>query len=118
MNRSRWIFLAFLVLFIFEPTGWAGYGYGKAHFGMGKIPLLLLALGVGYWVLTLSQKQGRPLNILGRVIGGIIMVVSFVGLLCVAVSRVASCYKSGKFSKAECTYHLPNPPDKQAEKSQ
>jgi hypothetical protein len=49
----------------------------------GKVSLLLLALAAGYAVLVVSNKQERPLDVLGRIIGGLILGISFVGLLCV-----------------------------------
>ncbi len=48
-------------------------------------PLLLVALAAGYWVLTLSQSQGRPLDLLGRILGGLILLVSVAGLICATV---------------------------------
>lgn len=65
----------------------------------GKVPLLLIALAAGYTVLTMSQGQKRPLDVLGRIVGGLILVVSFVGLLCVAACALRWCGKS-----AMCSY--------------
>jgi hypothetical protein len=46
------------------------------------VPVYLVTLAVGYWVLTISQSQQRPLDILGRVVGVIILVVSLLGSIC------------------------------------
>jgi hypothetical protein len=56
--------------------------------GMSKVPMLLLALAAGYAVLVLSNSQQRPLDVLGRILGSLILLISFVGLLCVASSRL------------------------------
>ncbi len=52
---------------------------------VGKVSALLLCLAAGYGTLVLSNKQERPLDVLGRLIGAVILLVSFVGLLCTAV---------------------------------
>jgi len=62
-----------------------GCDMGMSGGSTGRVSLLLLALAVGYGVLVLSQSQTKPLNTLGRIIGGIILVVGFVGLLCSAI---------------------------------
>lgn len=70
--------------------------YGSS---VGKVPLLLLALAAGYAVLVLSQSQQRPLDVLGRFLGGLVVLVSLVGLLCVAVCSVwcgwSRCHQGG-----------------------
>lgn len=60
--------------------------------GMSKVPLLLLALAVGYWVLTLSQSQGKPLDLIGRITGGIILLVALGGLLCAGLCGMKACW--------------------------
>ena len=75
--------------------------------------LLLLALASGYAVLTLSNKQERPLDLLGRIIGGTILIVSVVGLLCTAVCGIRTamaCHSGGcPFGKhmAQCAAPTP-----------
>ena len=71
--------------------------YGSS---VGKVPLLLLALAAGYAVLVLSQRQERPLDVLGRFLGALILVVSFVGLLCVAWCSLGHCRKNAEM----CSY--------------
>lgn len=41
----------------------------------------LIALGVSFWVLTVADRQKRPLDVLGRLIGALILAVAFFGLL-------------------------------------
>lgn len=48
---------------------------------MDSLPLLLLSLAAGYGVLVLSNKQERPLDKLGRVIGGLVLLGALAGLL-------------------------------------
>ena len=66
---------------------------------------LLIALAAGYAVLALSNKQERPLDALGRLIGGLILIVSFIGLICVAVCSIrchwAACHGGSAMS---CPY--------------
>lgn len=75
---------------------------------MFHIPLLLLSLAAGYGVLILSERQDRPLDVLGRVIGGIIVLVAGIGLICIAtcgIKRLGQC-KTGRgcpyAAKADC----------------
>lgn len=94
-------------------AGGMGYGYGHGCGSGGKAVILLLALAAGYGVLVLSQYQQRPLNVIGRVVGGIILVVSFIGLICVAVcgvkcmvmGRSGMCAMPGMAKGAAC--HMP-----------
>jgi hypothetical protein len=44
----------------------------------------LVSLAVGYWVLTLADKQNGFTKTLGKVVGWIILVVSLCGPLCMA----------------------------------
>ncbi len=52
---------------------------------MEKVPLLLLALAAGYAVLVISNKQERPLDVLGRVIGGLVLLGAVAGLVCAGI---------------------------------
>jgi hypothetical protein len=84
---------------LFQVPVYACYAcHHGSYGGASKAAVLLLALAAGYGVLVLSQSQSRPLNVIGRVIGGIVLVVSLIGLICVGVSRVW-CKKGaqGKF---------------------
>src|SRR5262245_57402670 len=63
---------------------------------------LLIALAAGYGVLVLSQGQPRPLDKLGRLIGGLILVVSFVALIAGAVCGVHCLITRGCASGAGC----------------
>lgn len=76
---------------------------------MFHVPLLLLSLAAGYGVLILSERQDRPLDVLGRVIGGIIVLVAAIGLICIAtcsVGRWRQCRTGGHgcpyAAKADC----------------
>lgn len=81
-----------------------------------KVPALMVALAAGYGVLVLSVKQQRPLDVLGRFIGGVILVVSFIGLLCAAYAGImchrggSMCGGPGMMSKG-CPYSAGAPAD-------
>ena len=70
-------------------------------FGL-KVLVLLLCLAAGYGVLVLANRQERPLDKLGRFIGGVILLVSLVGLLCTAVCGFrywrSGCFGGGAFN--------------------
>jgi hypothetical protein len=53
-----------------------------------RIVAYLIGLAVGYWVLTLAGKEKNLNKTVGQVIGWIIIVVSFVGPLCLAGSAI------------------------------
>jgi hypothetical protein len=55
----------------------------------------LLALAVGYWVMTLAVKEKGRNQLVGKVIGWIIILVAAGGLLCKATLCVSSCGKGG-----------------------
>ncbi len=79
---------------------------------MCQAAVLLVLLAVGYWVLTLSQTQQKPLNIVGRILGVIILLGALGGLICGAMCTVrggscgsSMCASSGKAAcgmKAGC----------------
>lgn len=52
--------------------------------GCGKAAFLLVALALGYWVLTLADNQADRLKLIGRITGWLVMVVAVGGLLCSA----------------------------------
>lgn len=58
-----------------------------------RIVAYLVSLAVGYWVLTLADKQNGFTKTLGRVIGWIILVVSLLGPLCLA-GKAVFCYSN------------------------
>ncbi|HUO58305.1 MAG TPA: hypothetical protein VMV05_09020 [bacterium] len=65
-----------------------------------RIVAYLISLAVGYWVLTLADKEKNNTKKIGQVIGWIIIVVSLIGPLCLAGSALrchsnpAECYSS------------------------
>jgi hypothetical protein len=69
-----------------------------------RIVAYLIGLALGYWVLTHAEKEKNKLRTIGRIIGWIIIVVSFFGPLCIAGSSLfchspgdACCYSSNCF---------------------
>jgi len=107
MKFVRIIGVFAFVVFAISGLAEAGGSYHYGKIGFAKVPLMLLALGVGYWVLTLSEKQKKPLDLFGRIIGGLIILVTLAGLICSAFFGYCkwSKYKSGKWSKSDCPYH-------------
>jgi hypothetical protein len=74
--------------------------------------MLLVSLAVGYGVLVLAMKQKRPVDIIGRVVAGIILIAALAGLICKASSAYCR-YKSScapteacdaSMKKAMCPY--------------
>lgn len=62
----------------------------------GHVAPLLISLAVGYGVLILAKREAKPLNRIGKFVGWLILIVSFVGLLCLASSGLCRmCPKSG-----------------------
>lgn len=53
-----------------------------------RILAYLIGLALGYWVLTHAEKEKKMLKTIGRIIGWIIIVVSFIGPLCLAGSAI------------------------------
>ena len=51
-----------------------------------RVVAYLISLAVGYWVLTLADKQKNLVKTVGLVIGWAIIVISALGPLCVAGS--------------------------------
>ena len=95
-----------LVLLGFMTNAHAHGGYSEGRFFI--VPLLLVTMAIGYWVLTLSQKVERPLDKLGRFIGGFVLLVSFLGLLCSAICGI--CYmrscRTGAMGAQGCSYPM------------
>jgi hypothetical protein len=69
---------------------------------MESAALMLLALAAGYWVLTISQSQQKPLDKLGRLVGGFILLVSIVGLVAGAICRVGCMRGTCSASRMHC----------------
>jgi hypothetical protein len=82
----------------------------------------LLALAVGYWVLTLAVKEKGRNQLVGKVIGWIIILVAAGGLLCKATLCASWCGKGqGGWdhcgpggSKAGCHEMMQKPEEKPA----
>ncbi|HJT24450.1 MAG TPA: hypothetical protein VJ873_07720 [bacterium] len=64
-----------------------------------RILAYLIGLALGYWVLTHAEKEKAKLKAIGRVIGWIIIVVSFIGPLCLVGGSIY-CHTHGD----TCTY--------------
>ncbi len=59
-----------------------------------KVPLLLLGLASGYGVLVVANKQERPLDNLGRFVGGLVLLLSLLGLVMSAIYGI-QCMRAG-----------------------
>jgi hypothetical protein len=72
-----------------------------------KIVAYLLTLALGYWVLTLADKQAGLTQKIGKVIGWIILIVSLSGPLCILGSCLSGhCGMSGHC----CSMGMPGGP--------
>jgi thiol:disulfide interchange protein len=91
--------LSFLLV-ILGMTGmvFASYECPIMAGGFSNVVGGFILLAVGYWVLTLSQNQKRPLDVLGRIIGVIILLASLASLISSAFVCVSSCPSK----KTEC----------------
>jgi len=70
-----------------------------------KILSYLVGLAVGYWVLTLADKQTGFTKTLGKVLAGIILVVSLVGPLCLGGQAVFCHMNSSCQYSASCPWN-------------
>ena len=85
------LFVTALSLFL-PPLVWAGTKGRCPYAGWGfGVPLYLVTLALGYWVLRTAESQGKELKKIGQVIGVVIVLVSGVGLLCKAYWAWRSC---------------------------
>ena len=76
-----------------------------------KIPLMLLTLAAGYGVLVLASRQERPLDKLGRLLGGLILLVSFIGSICTGWCRLSAMRgKCDIAGSKTMSCHLPSEP--------
>jgi hypothetical protein len=78
------------------------------HCPTGSVAPLLLTLALGYGVLYLAKREARLLRRLGNVIGWLMILVSFAGLICIAASRLCrKCPTSGSKAAVMCPYGGP-----------
>ena len=71
-----------------------------------RIVAYLIGLAVGYWVLTLADKEKDFTKTVGKVIGWVIIVVSFFGPLCLAGSALICHSHSGSCNySAQCPWN-------------
>jgi len=63
----------------------------------------LLSMAVGYWVLTLADKQNGKIKTLGQVLAGIIIVVSLLGPICKAASALC-CHNGAAGYSQSCPF--------------
>ena len=67
-----------------------------------QIVAYLISLAVGYWILTLSEKEKGKNKTIGQVIGWIIIVVSLAGPLCIGACHLLCRTQSGSCSYSSC----------------
>jgi hypothetical protein len=71
-----------------------------------SIVAFLISLAVGYWLLTLAEKQGGLTRTLGRVFAWIIIVVSLMGPLGLAASAWCRHCHGGRYGYSDrCSWH-------------
>ncbi len=58
----------------------------------------LISLAVGYWLLTLAEKENGLVKTLGRVLAGIVIVVSLLGPICKVAMGVARHSMGGGYA--------------------
>ncbi len=71
-----------------------------------KIVAYLFTLALGYWVLTLADKQTGFTQKLGKVVGWIILIVSLSGPLCM----LGSCLAGHCMMGSHCSMGMSNCP--------
>lgn len=64
--------------------------------GGGHVAPLLISLAVGYAVLVFAKRESKPLNLIGKIIGWLVVVVAFVGLICSAAAGLCRMCPSSK----------------------
>lgn len=73
-----------------------GSGGMSCPAGSTATPALLIAIALGYWVLTLARNQQKPLDLIGKILGTIITLGALLSLICFAVCAKKACaMKSG-----------------------
>ncbi|MBU1076678.1 MAG: hypothetical protein KKH98_05255 [Spirochaetes bacterium] len=55
------------------------------------LPVVLITLAAGYWVLTLAKKEKDALKTIGNIIGYLIVGISLIAILHSAYYAVSSC---------------------------
>ncbi len=72
----------------------------------GDISALLIASGVGYWVLTTASKEKGTLRKLGQILGLLIIAASVAGAACKIACAVQACNASGGYGagKMACPF--------------
>lgn len=114
LSKSLWA-AGFIIFAAVLPSFATGMSCPPAGGGAGRATFLLVALAVGYWVLVLANNQEKPLNLIGRIVGWVILAVALIGLICSAVAGYClwRC-PSGKCAwgpkKAMCAYTEKMPP--------
>jgi hypothetical protein len=66
--------------------------------GMG---VLLFTAVTGYWVLERAERQKKSLRKVGRIVGTLVIIVSFFGVACSVACKAGVCGKAG-WKKAGC----------------
>lgn len=61
--------------------------------------LILIALGFGYIVLYLAKREEKGLQFVGYVIGGVIIVLAIIYLLCNIWAQASLCYPRLRYRK-------------------
>jgi hypothetical protein len=69
-----------------------------------KIAAYLFCMALGYWVLTLAEKEKGNNKKIGKVIGWVILVVSLAGPLCLAASALYCRPGSACYSSSSCPW--------------
>ncbi len=64
--------------------------------GGHSVGLLLLATAGGYWVLERSSTQKKGLRRVGQWLGGVIVVVSLIGVVCHIMAAAGCPLKASK----------------------
>lgn len=59
-----------------------------SHGGSGSSAFLLIAVALGYWVLTLADNQTNLTKRIGQVVGWVVMLTALSGFLCISMSRM------------------------------
>ena len=67
---------------------------------MGGKGLLLIALGVGYFVLLAASKEKKQVKLLGQILGWGIIVLAILGIWC----YFQQCFTSGMTGKGSCPF--------------
>jgi hypothetical protein len=111
MHKLKMFVVGFMGLLLTADAAQATCGQmGGSSAGQSlALPFLLLSLVGGYWVLTLAINQAKTLNVVGKIVGVVVMLVAVCGLVCMALCGMCRGKKSmcsvGS-AKTECTYSM------------